>query len=53
MPRAQLLAEVEKSLIKELKKKLIDEGITYRDWLERQIWTYLAKPVIEPKEDRK
>jgi len=43
MPRAQLLAEVESSLIKELKKRLIDEGMTYRDWLERQIAAYLAK----------
>lgn len=53
MPRAQLLAEVESSLIKELKKRLIDEGMTYRDWLERQIWTYLAKPLTGCKEEKK
>lgn len=53
MPRAQLLAEVEKSLIKELKKKLIDEGMTYRDWLERQIWSYLAKPIVNRDGEQK
>jgi hypothetical protein len=53
MPRAQLLAEVETSLIKELKKRLIDDGMTYRDWLERQIWSYLAKPVTNPEGERK
>ena len=52
MPRAQLLAEVEKSLIKELKKKLIDDGITYRDWLERQIWSYLTKPLVDHRKDQ-
>lgn len=40
--RAQLLAEIDVKLIKELKKQLIDEGTTYRDWLERQIGHYLA-----------
>ena len=53
MPRAQLLAEVESSLIKELKKRLIDEGMTYRDWLERQIWTYLAKSLTESTKEKK
>ena len=46
----QILAELDAELIKKLKKKLIDDGLSYRAWLEQQIREYLAH--TSPKEDR-
>ncbi len=40
--RAQLLAEIDPDRIKALKKKLIDDELTYRAWLEQRIQEYLA-----------
>ena len=39
----QILAELDTELIKKLKKQLIDDGLSYRAWLEQQIREYLAQ----------
>ncbi len=39
----QILAELDTELVKRLKKKLIDDDLSYRAWLERQILEYLAQ----------
>jgi hypothetical protein len=40
--QTQILAALDSELVKQLKKKLIDDGLSYRAWLERQILEYLA-----------
>ena len=46
--RSQILAEIDTNLVKALKKRLIDDDLTYREWLDRQIRKYLAdKPQQE------
>lgn len=40
-PMKQLLAEVDLALAKQFQKKLIDNGISYRSWLETRIRNYL------------
>ncbi len=41
--RVQLTAVIDRELKKELFKALIDEGITYREWLEKEILSYLKR----------
>ncbi len=45
--RSQILAELDTELIKALKKKLIDDGLTYRAWLEQRVQEYLGLPKEE------
>jgi hypothetical protein len=40
--KKMLLAEVDPELAKTLKKRLIDGGLTYREWLENAIMDYLG-----------
>ena len=39
--RSRILAEIDTNLVKALKKRLIDDDLTYREWLDRQIRKYL------------
>ena len=48
-PRKQLLAEVDPALAKQFQKRLIDDGISYRSWLEARIRNFLE----ETKNERK
>jgi hypothetical protein len=43
MTHATLLAQIDPELAKALKKRLIDQGITYKDWLIKQIEKELKK----------
>jgi hypothetical protein len=38
----QMLVKVRCELAKKFKKKLIDDGLTYKAWLEKQIHTYIS-----------
>ena len=40
--RAQLIGKVDREKATALKHRLLDDGLTFRDWLERQIDRYLA-----------
>ncbi len=42
--RKQLLVELDPAMIKRLKKRLIDDELTYRAWVERRIREYLQTP---------
>ena len=57
MPRrTQISAEVEPELYKALKKKLIDDGLTIRAWIEQQARSYVSSefaPDDKPKKKRK
>ncbi len=39
--RSQILAELDTVLVKALKKTLIDDGLTYRAWLEQRVREYV------------
>ena len=39
--RKQLLVELDPGLVKRLKKRLIDDGLTYKAWVEQRIREYL------------
>lgn len=41
--RVAMLAFIDRSKSDNLKKKLIDENLTFRAWLDKQITTYLKK----------
>ncbi|MBU1222312.1 MAG: hypothetical protein KKA22_04035 [Gammaproteobacteria bacterium] len=43
MTYSTLLAQVDPELAKALRKRLIDEGITYKEWLIKQIEKELKK----------
>jgi hypothetical protein len=43
-PGKDMFAEVEPDLANELKKKLIDDGLNFRQWLELMIEVYLKFP---------
>ncbi len=43
--QSQLNAEVDPELAKALKIRLIQDDLTYRAWLERQIREYVSKPL--------
>lgn len=43
MTHSTLLAQIPPELAKALKKRLIDKGITYKDWLIKQIAAELKK----------
>ncbi len=46
--RSRILAEIDTNLVKSLKKRLIDDDLTYREWLDQRIREYLAdKPQQE------
>ncbi len=42
--RKQLLADLDPDLFKRLKKRLIDDELTYKAWVERRIREYLQTP---------
>ncbi len=39
----QILAELDTELVKQLKKKLIDDDLSYRAWLESHVRKYLSQ----------
>lgn len=43
MTHSTLLAQIPPELAKALKKRLIDQGITYKEWLIKQIEKELKK----------
>jgi len=48
-PTKTLLAKIDPALAKRFRKRLIDDGLTYRAWLEARINRYLE----ETKNERK
>ena len=51
-PFKQLLAEVDPALAKKFQKKLIDDGIRYRAWLEARINRYLEETKNDNRKDQ-
>ncbi len=45
----RLNADVDEELVKRLRHALVDEGITFAEWLRRQIDTYLAGNELRKK----
>ncbi len=45
----RLNANVDKEQAKALKHRLVDEGITFSEWLRRQIDAYLAEKESKPR----
>lgn len=43
MEKLRLLADIDDKLVRELKKRLIDEKLKYKEWLTAQIKEYLKK----------
>lgn len=43
MKKIRLLADLDEKLIKEFKKKLIDDDLYFKDWLKKQIEEYLKQ----------
>lgn len=39
--QAQLLAKLDRELVKRFRKRLIDDEVAYREWLEQRIREYL------------
>jgi len=49
----QLLAEMDTALVKALKKRLIDDGLTYRAWLEERVREYVYGKGPSPARERR
>ena len=49
----QMLAEVDKAQAKRFRKRLIDDGLTYRAWLEARINRYLEETKNDNRKTQK
>jgi len=49
----RLNANVDREQAKQLKHALIDEGLSFSEWLRRQIDAYLVKKEPKPKRRKK
>jgi hypothetical protein len=43
-PKESIFATIDSKLRRQLKHRLMDENIHYKDWLEKRIAEYLSKP---------
>ena len=50
--KKQLIAELDPALVKQFQKRLIDDGLTYRAWLEARINRYLEETKNDTRKDQ-
>jgi len=51
-PTKTLLAKIDPTMAKRFKKRLIDDGLTYRAWLEARINRYLEETKNDNRKDK-
>ncbi len=52
-PKESIFATIDSKLRRQLKHRLMDEDIHYKDWLEQRIAEYLSKPKGKQRTVRK